>query len=230
MSSDNRDALTRLARRLGPLAEELVFVGGRIAELLATDPPGERIRPTDDSDCICRATTLSAYHRLGERLREAGFTGDVSPGAPICRWRCDAEPVDVMPVEGAVFGFRNSWFAHAVADTMPIELEPGLTIRIAAAPPFLAMKWEAFGDRGGSAWYGDADVEDIVHVVSGRPGIVDEVAAAPPELRAFVAAQTRRLLDAGVAEAVIGGALPDVWQLPGLIDAVRRRFEAIAAL
>jgi hypothetical protein len=62
VSSPNRDALVRLARLLGPLADELVFVGGRVADLLVTDPVGLRVRPTDDTDCVCEAAR-------GERLR-----------------------------------------------------------------------------------------------------------------------------------------------------------------
>lgn len=230
MSSPNRDALRRLARLLGPLADELVFVGGRVADLLVTDPAGLRVRPTDDTDCVCEAATRVAYHRLGERLRAVGFVEDTTPGAPICRWRAADELLDVMPVEGAVLGFGNSWFAHAIRLSVRVELEAGVSLRVVTAPVFLATKWEAHNDRGGEAWYGDADMEDIVRVVAGRPSIEGEIVATEPDIRAFVAAETRRFLGSGVAEGVLAGSLPDARIVPGLLDLVARRFEAIAAL
>ena len=228
MNSLNRDVLVRLARRLGPLADELVFVGGRVADLLVTDPVGLRVRPTDDTDCVCEAATRVAYHRLGERLRTCGFVEDTTPGAPICRWRAADELLDVMPVEGAVLGFGNAWFPHAIRLNSRVELEPDVSIRVAAAPVFLATKWEAHNDRGGDAWYGDADIEDVVRVVAGRPGIEGDIIATERDIRAFVAAEARRFLASGVTEDVIAGSLPDARDVPGLLDRVRRRFEAIA--
>ncbi len=46
ISSPNRDLLTRVARRLEPLLEQLVFVGGQVTELLITDPVAVHVRPT----------------------------------------------------------------------------------------------------------------------------------------------------------------------------------------
>jgi hypothetical protein len=228
VNSLNRDVLVRLARLLGPLADALVFVGGRVADLLVTDPVGLRVRPTDDTDCVCEAATRVAYHRLGERLRALGFVEDTTPGAPICRWRAADELLDVMPVEGTVLGFGNVWFAHAIRLSERVELEPGVSIRVVAAPVFLATKWEAHNDRGGAAWYGDADIEDVVRVVAGRPSIEGELVATERDIRAFVAAEARRFLNSGVTEDVIAGALPDARDAPGLLDRVGRRFEVIA--
>ena len=228
MNSLNRDVLVQLALLLGPLADELVFVGGRVADLLVTDPVGLRVRPTDDTDCVCAAGTRVAYHRLGERLRALGFAEDATPGAPICRWRVAGQLLDVMPVEGSVLGFGNAWFPHALRLNARVELEPGVSIRVVTAPVFLATKWEAHNDRGGDAWYGDADIEDVVRVVAGRPAIEGEILATDQDVRAFVAAETRHFLDSVVTGDVIAGALPDARDVPGLLEQVAGRFEAIA--
>ena len=87
MNSPNREALGRVATLLGPITNELVFVGGRVAELLVSEASGTRVRPTGDSDAVCETATRTDYYRLGERLRVAGFREDQTPGAPICRWR-----------------------------------------------------------------------------------------------------------------------------------------------
>ncbi len=83
-------------RLLGPIADELVFVGGRVAELLITQTGRTRVRPTDDSDAICEVATRTAYHELGERLRTAGFREDQSPGAPVCGWRHADEQMEAL--------------------------------------------------------------------------------------------------------------------------------------
>ena len=73
MTSPNREALIRVARALGPLTEDLVFVGGQAGELLVTDPAAVRVRPTEDVDVICEVATKGEYHQLGERLRLRGL-------------------------------------------------------------------------------------------------------------------------------------------------------------
>jgi hypothetical protein len=78
LTSPNRAVLLRVAHALGALRDELVFAGGQVAELLVTDPAAGRVRPTDDVDVISEVATLSAYHQLGERLRELGFREEVT--------------------------------------------------------------------------------------------------------------------------------------------------------
>jgi hypothetical protein len=85
VNSPNRDALVRVARALGPLTEELVFVGGQVGELLVTDSAAVRVRPTQDVDVICEVASRSEYYQLGERLRTRGFREDQTEGAPIDR-------------------------------------------------------------------------------------------------------------------------------------------------
>ena len=117
-ASPNRAVLEPIARRLGPLLDEVVFVGGQVAELLVTDRAAVRIRATDDVDIVVPVLTRTAYHRFGSRLRALGFREDTSPGAPMCRW-CDPEGglLDAMPVEGAVGNGKRSTSVAAVPTT-----------------------------------------------------------------------------------------------------------------
>ena len=56
IGSPNRDLLLRVANRLEPLLEQLVFVGGQVTELLITDPVAAYVRPTERRrhDLRCR--------------------------------------------------------------------------------------------------------------------------------------------------------------------------------
>jgi len=47
----------------------------------------------------------------------------------------------------------------------------GRIISLIAAPVFIATKLEAFHDRGGGDFLASHDLEDIVTVVDGRPGV-----------------------------------------------------------
>lgn len=51
MLSDNIDMLQTVADGLEELKDEIVFVGGAVAELYADDPASSDIRPTQDVDC-----------------------------------------------------------------------------------------------------------------------------------------------------------------------------------
>jgi hypothetical protein len=68
------------------------------------------------------------------------------------------------------------------------------------------------------------DLEDLITVVAGRAGIVEDVAAAPEEIRHFIREQTATFLAAEWAAAILEGNLPDARRVPGLVDAVVHRF------
>lgn len=51
--------LLRAAEALRPLLDELVFVGGTVAELLVTDRTAPRVRPTDDVDAVAEVASYS---------------------------------------------------------------------------------------------------------------------------------------------------------------------------
>jgi predicted nucleotidyltransferase len=228
--SPNRDRLLRTARLLQPLLGELVFVGGQVAELLVTDPAAVRVRPTDDVDVVVPVTTRTAYHALQLRLMALGFTPDHREDAPVCRMRtADDLILDVMPFDEAILGFSNRWYPYAFASATTLTLEPGLDVRIASAAAFLAMKWEAFESRGAANPMSSHDLEDLIAVVAGRTGIVEDVHAAPEEIRHFIRTQTAAFLAAEWAPAILEGNLPDARRVPGLVDAVVRRFQQLKA-
>ena len=135
-----------------------------------------------------------------------------------------------MPLDEAILGLTNPWYEEALRSATRLALGPGLSIRIPSAPTFLATKWAAFDGRGGGVYLGNADVEDVVTVVAGRPDLLQELAGAPSELRRWLAARTAEFLRRDESADVIAGALPDAWADPAALAIVRGRFEAIAAL
>jgi hypothetical protein len=104
MPSTNIVILQTVADGLEELKEEVVFVGGAVAELYADDPASSDIRPTLDVDCVIELSSRLEHAILEERLRAKKFAHDTSGGSPICRWIYKSIKVDVMPTD------ENTWF------------------------------------------------------------------------------------------------------------------------
>jgi len=68
MPSTNINMLQTLANGLGELKNDMVFVGGAVAELYANDPAASDIRPTLDVDCVIGLSTRLAFYRLEANL------------------------------------------------------------------------------------------------------------------------------------------------------------------
>jgi hypothetical protein len=108
MPDPNIEQLIAVARKVRPLLDDLVFVGGCATGLLITDPSASPVRATFDVDAIAKVSTYSAYVALAERLRDLGFCEDSSHGAPVCRWISGGLVLDVMPLDAKVLGFSKT--------------------------------------------------------------------------------------------------------------------------
>ena len=194
MSKHNLDLLVEAARLLKLLLGELVFVGGSTTALHITDKAAAEVRPTYDVDAIAEISSYAAYADFSERLRRCGFAEDTSEGAPICRWRQKKTILDVMPLDEKILGFSNRWYKPAMDSAVVHELEPDLRIRAVNAVYFCATKLEAFAGRGKHDYQSNHDLEDLMAVVDGRPELAEEIHSAPEDVRAFVAAEIRKLL------------------------------------
>lgn len=226
----NLPLLTRVAERLRPLLEELVFVGGATTELFYSSGAAARVRLTRDADVICEVTGRVAYHRLSERLRGLGFNEDMSPGSPLCRWRSGADILDVMPTDESILGFCNAWYSYGIRTARQREIAPGLRIHLLTAPVFIATKLEAYEGRGGGDLRGSHDIEDVVSVIAFRPEIVEELGMEEEGLRRWVGARIRQhLLKHPDAEDALAANLPYARMLPALIPETRARLRALAA-
>jgi hypothetical protein len=162
--------------------------------LLITDPAAAPVRVTYDVDLVARVSALSAYHAIEKELVRLGFSRDTASDAPICRWRYRALEVDLMPMDSRVLGFANRWYPLAVETARDVKLPSGAVIKLIAAPVFLATKFEAYSDRGGGDMLASHDLEDIINVLDGRPGLLEEVGRAPAELRSYLNARFTELL------------------------------------
>jgi predicted nucleotidyltransferase len=230
MSNPNLAILELVAKALGPVCDDVVFVGGCATGLLLTQERPDRIRITEDVDIIAQALTARDYHAIEDKVRARGFSNDMRPGAPICRWVYGSITVDVMPTEPDILGFANRWYPLAVETAQTMKLDSGLGIRLIHAPVFIATKLEAFNDRGRDAngqpdYLGSHDLEDIITVLDRRPELLAECATAPAELRSYLGTAFKNLLATADFNTALAGHLPgdaaSQARLPKLRNALR---------
>lgn len=201
----NRDMLRRVAEHLARTRNPFMFLGGTTVGLLITDPAASRPRPTLDVDVVIHAASYADFQtRIRSLLLSAGLVEAAEPDAPACAWRLGAVRVDVMPDDASILGFTNRWYRSGLDAAEYHDLD-GIAVAVIDGPHFIATKLEAFIDRGRRDCYSSHDLEDIIAVVDGRPGLVRELAAAPSQLREFVSKELRLLLsDANFRNALPG--------------------------
>ena len=227
----NIPLLEPIARQLGPLLPDLVFVGGITTELFFTNPAAFDLRATKDTDVICEVSGRVGYHQMATRLRVLGFREDMSPGAPICRWKSGNGVLDVMPTDPQILGFSNPWYPRAIATAEWKTLPGGVAIRLVSPPMFVATKLAAYEGRGENDLLGSHDIEDILAVVAHREELVDEVLAEPEEARLWIEARFREhLVQHPEAENMRAGGVPGAERVPGLIPLVAGRIARLAGL
>lgn len=226
----NLEILETCAHALGPLCDELVFLGGCVTALLITDAASPPVRVTRDVDVLAEVATTAEYHKLERRLRERVFEVDSSKGAPICRWTGHGILLDVMPTDERILGFGNIWYHSAVSSSVPYTLPNGARIRLIDPVHFIATKLEAFAGRGANDFVLGHDLEDVICVIDGRPELEQEIADSAPELRSYIRASLRTFLADPKFNDALPGHLPGDAGSQARLPMLKKKLERLAAL
>lgn len=197
------DAILKLDRQLAGVPFEFAFLGGSVLSLLVTNPDVDAVRVTKDVDVMMNIRTRSEFHKADKMLERLGFRHDTREDAPICRWVYEDVTVDVLPTTEDVLGWNSKWFSEALDESVQITLGKR-KVRVVTAPYFVALKLEAFEDRGAGDFLMSADFEDVICLFNGRDLIVDEIAVCD-RLRAGLAEKFSAYLSSpGIEDAVEG--------------------------
>jgi predicted nucleotidyltransferase len=200
--------LQTVASGLGELKNEMVFVGGSVAELYVDNPAASEIRPTLDVDCVIELSSKSAHARLEEALRAKKFANDTTQGAPICRWVYQDILVDVMPTDPDVLGFTNIWYDDGVTNKITKTLPDGQQIFVFPVEYYVAAKFEAHKDRGGNDLRQSHDFEDIIYIFDNCPDILGNIQNANEDVKEYLKQECQTLLDNDNLTEGIETALP----------------------
>lgn len=209
VADPNLALLMGMAHAMGPLCEQVVFVGGCATGLLIDNPQLMDVRPTEDVDAIVEVASLAGYHHLVEQLAQRGFKQTMEDNTPPFRWYWNRMQLDLVPLDEKVLGFANPWYRAGYEAAQHSTLSPGLVLRHLSAPYFLATKFEAFKDRGRNDVFSSHDLEDIMTVVEGRSTLAAEVGAAPASVQKHVALSVAGLLALPAFSNALPGLLSD---------------------
>lgn len=155
-----RDAMRTVMKTFGSGADDFVFIGSCVLGLYMR-PAGAPFRPTLDADVV---STVTPWVIQEKRLADLCSRGILEPDERIaCRYhiRGMTVAVDVLSPEGKNVGSITEWLLRAVARAETFALDGDTRMRAVTPPYFLALKLEAWRDRGQDAQT-DKDAEDIV--------------------------------------------------------------------
>ncbi len=208
MPNTNIIMLQIVANGLGDLKNEMVFVGGAVAELYADNPAASEIRPTLDVDCVIEISSRLEFARLEENLRARGFTNDISEGAPICRWIYNEIKVDVMPTDSKVLGFTNRWYEEGIEIKISKMLPDGTEVFVFPSEYYLAAKFEAHKGRGGNDLRQSHDFEDVIYILENCHDIFGNIKNSTLNVRTYLKEECQNLLGNPNITEGIESALP----------------------
>lgn len=162
----NRMVIQKVANALGDLNSQVIYVGGATVSLYCNDPAADDVRPTKDIDISLKVASLAHLEEIREELVKRGFkqTADLDV---ICRFKLDDILVDVMATKPVGWAPANPWFEEGFNNLQKIDIDDTI-IQIMPLPYFLASKFTAHIDRGGTDPRFSHDLEDITYILDNR--------------------------------------------------------------
>jgi predicted nucleotidyltransferase len=213
----NRKATIQIAKALGELNQEVVFMGGAMVSLYIDDKAAEDIRPTKDIDLTFQVTTVGKLEGLRVKLNQKGFM-ETSDEKIMCRFKYENLMVDVMSTREVGWAPSNPWFKPGFEKSVVVNLD-GQEIKILPLPYFLASKMGAFFDRGVQDLYASHDLEDIVYIFNYTSDLAEQVLAADPDVAQYLKDSVQKIVENDKIMAAIPGHL--------YFDSVDERMEII---
>lgn len=216
----NIEVIRKVAVGLQELRQRMVFVGGATLSLYADDPAADAVRPTSDIDLSVSLAGYGEWSVLQERLQELKFYPDPESKV-ICRFTYAGITIDVMPDDPNILGFTNPWYQPGLEESIEVLLTDDVKINILPVAYFLATKFSAYHSRGGDP-RSSHDFEDIVYVTDNRLKLVEEIASAPDEVRAYLQDEYRQILGSRYSEEILGCHLSEADRLPLLEEKIEQ--------
>lgn len=207
MLKSNLDMLQIIVSGLADLKEQVVFVGGAVAELYVQDNGASPVRPTLDIDLIVNIVSKPDFTNMEKQLRKLGFSHDFSEGAPICRWLYQGIKVDVMPTDIKVLGFSNSWYQMGYEHRVRVELPLSIPFYILPSAIYLCTKLSATQSRGPTLILSH-DFEDVIYLISNCQTLLKDVEKSNKQVRCFISTTLKAFQTNPNFEEALTYALP----------------------
>jgi predicted nucleotidyltransferase len=181
---NNITRIKAISNALGPLGQEVVFVGGATISLYL-EQLGPEVRPTNDIDVVIELWNYTSFVTLEDKLRSIGFVNDRNANIT-CRYTYQGITVDIMPTDEKILGFSNMWYPDGYKNAMDYQLDDQHRVKIFSPPYFLATKFEAFANRGKNDGRTSEDFEDIVFVLEHRRSVWKEMEESDSTIKDYL--------------------------------------------
>lgn len=199
----NRKVIKKIATALGELNAHVVYVGGAVVSLYVNDPAADDVRPTKDLDISMTIASLAELEKLREKLMQKGFK-QTSDNNIVCRFNYEDVKVDVMSTRPIGWAPANEWFEPGFKFLQQAEVEEE-KISILSLPYFLATKFSAYHNRGGSDPRTSHDFEDIIYILDNTTDLVEQMKKATGAVKEYLEREFSLLLrDEKMQEAIEG--------------------------
>lgn len=210
MSGHNLQNLEKVATQLDQLLNHVIFIGGSVLELYASDPSAPALRPSREIDCLLNIETAAEFHIWQQTLEARGFKKAQADSGHTSHqiWRFEDITLTFTYPNFSEKNSFNRWYQDGIFHAIPYRLPSGKMIRIFTPPYVIASKIEAFLNRGNQDFRLSEDFEDIVFLLDNRPQIKSEVLSAYYEVRNYIRLHFDRFLASGDLEEGLAFVLP----------------------
>ncbi len=200
VQSINLIIVEKVARALQEINDEVIFVGGAVISIYATDEGAEQPRPTKDIDISVQIDTYPQMDQLRERL-ESKKIYPAPTESILYRYTYEDILIDFIPYEETPLGPTNKWFKPGFQRAYPVTI--GKTnIKILPVSMYLATKWEAFKNRGGDFRLSH-DFEDIIYVIDNNSALINDVSKGDKDVRDFLKEMSMEILSNSFRDEII---------------------------
>lgn len=187
----NIQLVAKVAKALGEINEQVVFVGGAVVSVYADDPAADEVRPTDDIDFTIELAGYGDWVQLNSQLLKLGFMPNTESNK-ICNFLFEGIEIDIMPSEDSSIGVSNSWYKPGFESVNEVIIN-GQKIRVLSVSYYLATKFEAFNNRG-SDYRTSHDFEDIIYVIDNCLNIENEILQSNESVKKFIINELKKVL------------------------------------
>ena len=167
----NLEIVGQVAQVLGALNKEVVYIGGAIIGVYATDEAADLPRVTTDVDVCVQVSSLGEMETLRERLAEKNIYPDVN-GVHLYRYKYKTILIDFIPFEATPFGPTNPYLKQGFKKAYTIDIN-SIAIAVLPVSIFLATKWEAFKNRGSDPRLSH-DFEDMIYILDNNTALLED--------------------------------------------------------
>lgn len=205
------ESIEKVAIALGELNREVVFVGGAVVSLYVNDITADEFRPTKDIDITFRIVSFAKLENLRENLVSKGFKQNIFEDV-ICRFQLEDILVDVMSTHAVAWAPANRWFEDGFNHLTTIEIGTQV-INLLSLPFFLATKFDAHADRGGSDARMSKDFEDIIYLLNYVSNLEVHISEAPSTVKNYLQSEFADILKNKEKQEAILANMPYNFQM-----------------